>query len=308
MAANDARERRREKHREAARAYYARNKEKVREYQANYRREKPEIVKARKHSYYEANKDSIAEKERARYVADKKRISERNRAYAQANKEKVREYNKAYAASNKAKRREQQKAWREANKERWREQQKAYREANKGKFKAYMVAYYAANAEKIAVKTKAWKQRNADKVRKMFYAASLRRRALLRGQTVPGRDPTPEQLASLIAPGVKCVYCRISQATAVDHFIPIARGGLHVWENLIGACASCNSSKGDKIPDVEWHGPPEHLLRRKAGLKESKAPADPRLSECKGERSGSHGHQSRPSRRGKVRRAARQVR
>jgi 5-methylcytosine-specific restriction endonuclease McrA len=33
----------------------------------------------------------------------------------------------------------------------------------------------------------------------------------------------------------------------IEHVIPIARGGLHVDENLAAACGSCNSQKSDKF-------------------------------------------------------------
>ncbi len=36
--------------------------------------------------------------------------------------------------------------------------------------------------------------------------------------------------------------------------IPLARGGTHDIDNLVPACASCNSSKGAKLPAIEWKG------------------------------------------------------
>lgn len=48
-----------------------------------------------------------------------------------------------------------------------------------------------------------------------------------------------------------CVYCGTWQATHVDHVVPVARGGTDDPSNLVSACWSCNSSKGDS--DVsEW--------------------------------------------------------
>jgi 5-methylcytosine-specific restriction endonuclease McrA len=48
-----------------------------------------------------------------------------------------------------------------------------------------------------------------------------------------------------------CNYCGectpISNRTC-DHVIPISRGGLHHPDNLVMACGSCNSSKGDRLP------------------------------------------------------------
>lgn len=51
-----------------------------------------------------------------------------------------------------------------------------------------------------------------------------------------------------------CFYCGDDIALVdmeVEHFQPIARGGLNVWENLFPSCAPCNRSKGAFTID-EW--------------------------------------------------------
>jgi 5-methylcytosine-specific restriction endonuclease McrA len=35
----------------------------------------------------------------------------------------------------------------------------------------------------------------------------------------------------------------------VDHLIPLSKGGSNGPDNLVGACSSCNKSKGAKLPD-----------------------------------------------------------
>jgi 5-methylcytosine-specific restriction endonuclease McrA len=35
----------------------------------------------------------------------------------------------------------------------------------------------------------------------------------------------------------------------LDHVIPLTRGGAHTASNLRVACRSCNSSKGELMPD-----------------------------------------------------------
>lgn len=206
--------------------------------------------------YRATNAESLRLKARARYEVNRAYVLERQRIYGEANQESRRQKARDYYA---------------ANRERLLEQKRIYHQANRELLREKSRASHAANREKANERRRRrWIEKNESanmtpEQRKRKHATTMRRLAALKGLTVPGREPTAAQLASLVAVGVKCVYCSIAQATEVDHFIPIARGGLHVWENLIGACRSCNASKGDRIPDVEWHGPPQYLLKLKAG-------------------------------------------
>ncbi|XP_042513735.1 uncharacterized protein LOC122088514 isoform X2 [Macadamia integrifolia] len=43
-----------------------------------------------------------------------------------------------------------------------------------------------------------------------------------------------------------CQYCSSRESLTIDHVLPISRGGVWKWENLVTACAKCNSRKGQK--------------------------------------------------------------
>lgn len=49
--------------------------------------------------------------------------------------------------------------------------------------------------------------------------------------------------------GNKCQYCGAVQDLTLDHVLPRSRNGKSSWENLVTACKSCNSKKGDYTPD-----------------------------------------------------------
>lgn len=83
------------------------------------------------------------------------------------------------------------------------------------------------------------------------------------------RRPVPksEWRAVIERDGNKCVYCDrpsgkyIPPETAsdavisVDHVIPACRGGSNTPKNLVAACMSCNTFKGDRTPDecgLKW--------------------------------------------------------
>lgn len=49
-----------------------------------------------------------------------------------------------------------------------------------------------------------------------------------------------------------CMYCGARPpfvSLQVDHYMPVARGGLNEIHNLITACSECNSGKSDSPPD-----------------------------------------------------------
>jgi len=47
-----------------------------------------------------------------------------------------------------------------------------------------------------------------------------------------------------------CQYCGAKgEGMTVDHVIPRSQGGAHTWENLVCACPSCNSRKGERTPE-----------------------------------------------------------
>jgi 5-methylcytosine-specific restriction endonuclease McrA len=55
--------------------------------------------------------------------------------------------------------------------------------------------------------------------------------------------------------GYRCQYCERSQhqlkpreCLTRDHLIPISRGGGNEWANVVTACSTCNTRKGNSMP------------------------------------------------------------
>lgn len=53
----------------------------------------------------------------------------------------------------------------------------------------------------------------------------------------------------------RCQYCgrssgelRLRESLTRDHVIPISRGGMNVWENVVTACSPCNTRKSNRLP------------------------------------------------------------
>ena len=47
----------------------------------------------------------------------------------------------------------------------------------------------------------------------------------------------------------RCAYCGAKNPFTKDHVIPKSRGGSDDINNLVWACISCNSKKGNKTPE-----------------------------------------------------------
>lgn len=55
--------------------------------------------------------------------------------------------------------------------------------------------------------------------------------------------------------GGRCAYCD-GRADTIDHVVPRSRGGQHVWENVVAACARCNHRKADRLlAEIGWSLP-----------------------------------------------------
>ena len=86
---------------------------------------------------------------------------------------------------------------------------------------------------------------------------------LVRYVRVPYRRRVPLNRRAVFARDAStCQYCA-DRAENLDHVIPRSRGGTHTWENVVAACRSCNSKKGNRFP-------------REAGMELAQPPRAPR--------------------------------
>jgi 5-methylcytosine-specific restriction endonuclease McrA len=49
-----------------------------------------------------------------------------------------------------------------------------------------------------------------------------------------------------------CQYCAKTfspKDLTLDHVMPVTRGGLKTWDNLVSCCVSCNQKKGSRTPE-----------------------------------------------------------
>lgn len=105
------------------------------------------------------------------------------------------------------------------------------------------------NPERAKALTKDWLKRNPEWLKhKLATRAALRRGA-------SGSHTQEEWLTLCAEYGGKCAYCRSECKLSRDHVMPLTRGGSDSIDNILPACRSCNSSKGNRVmPDKiqEW--------------------------------------------------------
>jgi 5-methylcytosine-specific restriction endonuclease McrA len=166
--------------------------------------------------------------QRKRREAEKQKIRESETKWAEANPEKVRELEKARLEGIVERRRAQGRKWRDDNPDKVREAQRKYRQSHPEIYREATKKYYLANPEvkrALERKRKARKHDNA-----IFYISTKELKSLYAGP---------------------CSYCGASGEMTLDHVVPISKGGVHGVSNLVPACNSCNSSKGQKVL-IEW--------------------------------------------------------
>ena len=103
------------------------------------------------------------------------------------------------------------------------------------------------NTEKVKASCKKWGKSNCDKIN--YYGA--RYRATKFGATIYMTKEEKSKIAELytIAKDASKLF---GYDWAVDHIVPLNKGGLHKLSNLQVVPASWNSAKRDRNSDVYW--------------------------------------------------------
>lgn len=131
----------------------------------------------------------------------------------------------------------------------WAEYKKAYdRERTqrlKEKLREQNKRRYEKNRERCLETARDWVKRNPEKRKAIAQNYKHRRRAQER-EGMTGAELAKWQKEQ----PRKCYWCGTTKAKAyaVDHYVPLAKGGKHEASNLVLACKPCNSRKSAKDP------------------------------------------------------------
>lgn len=122
--------------------------------------------------------------------------------------------------------------------------------------KQYFREYHKANKKAHVARARDWSVRNPVKRKSIRQAWAKTHRLEIAAIEARRRTATRAEEAAtaqdwldvLAAHGGQCAHCGTVERIECDHIIPIAKGGLHVKENLQPLCRSCNARKGVKTP------------------------------------------------------------
>jgi 5-methylcytosine-specific restriction endonuclease McrA len=165
--------------------------------------------------YYELNKEKVLAQQKIYYSQNKTRVSDRNKLYYQKNKEAIKARVKAYASSNPDKISAFHKQYR---------QRPEWREKNNARGRKY---------------------RAQQRVKPLLALRALK--AEQNRKNAPGTC-SPAQLQARIDYYGKLCYVCFAPYQAIDHVIPITKGGSNWPANLRPICKSCNSRKNNRWP------------------------------------------------------------
>ena len=180
----------------------------------------------------------------------------KNQAWRDANREIDRAYKRKWYEVNKEKALNAARIWHLANPDtvketqrRWHEnhpglavkRNKEWRKNNRARSNSFSKKWALANPESVKARQQRWASEN--KLKCCLYQHERRKRKA----KAAGTSSEVQVIARLALWGFNCWLCQ-KPYQAVDHVIPLAKGGTNWPANLRPACKSCNSSKGAKHP------------------------------------------------------------
>ena len=153
---------------------------------------------------------------------------------------------KQYREANRQMLAEKQRDYYSQNGEAQRNASNRWKRENKAHVSQYAARWAADHRAERSVYNHDYGQANHDRV----LERSRKRRAISYGKSAFFTEE--EFQAKFESLGRRCFYCKrplaFSEATR-DHYIPLTKGGDDSIDNIVPACANCNSHKRNKMPD-----------------------------------------------------------
>lgn len=181
------------------------------------------------------------------YYENREKALRQNKEWRANNRERKKEINRKSNLKNREKVLARAKKYRDANRDEIRKRgriaTKRWHENNKEYHKKLNKEWVRKNPERVKELAKEWIKNNPEKMSAMRLNANAKRRA----QKHTGKVSASDWAKIKGAANYRCHYCKKKKYLTMDHVTPLSKGGHHVSSNIVPACQSCNSSKGNKI-------------------------------------------------------------
>ena len=116
--------------------------------------------------------------------------------------------------------------------------------------------YYQENKEKLSENNRRWRINNPEQL----IINSQNRRA--RESKLPSTFTKTQWQEAKEHFDYKCAYCGEEAPLAMEHVVPVSKGGAFIRGNIVPSCQSCNSKKRTK-DCMEWfRGQPAYTLEK----------------------------------------------
>ncbi len=170
--------------------------------------------------------------------ADKYRAINRNRRKENLDVRKQQE--KEYRDLNKERVTAIKKKYRDANKDLLLEKNKQYHKENITVIRQKGMQYYLNNRERCLAYSKQYEKENRERYNNHSHCYRARKTEVLSTFTLKEWEECKNNFNN------QCAYCGSLAPLTREHFIPLSEKGEYTKENILPACKSCNSSKGDR--------------------------------------------------------------
>lgn len=199
--------------------------------------------RAYRRQYYLKNKEKLKKCSREYHAKNKEKINvktrERHREYRERDRDGVNAKQRERKQANRTNVLISNKRWAENNAEYLRERRSEYYRQNREIILSNTQAKYKNDPiwrEKKLARNREWVKNNPLKVLASVHQYRVR---FLKARGTCSAEQLKERVNFF---GAKCAYCG-GPFNAIDHVIPLSKGGTHWPANLRPACKSCNSHK-----------------------------------------------------------------
>ena len=167
-------------------------------------------------------------------------------------KDCVRERYAAYYRKHGERIRSNVSAYRKENPHKVRETRARHYRENREEILAYHARLRIERADELRERRAARYAENPDKYREAQAPRNRRYRA--RKAAVQENYTAADKAYTMDLFNHQCFRCNAEDNLAIDHHYPLSKGHALTRENAVVLCRSCNSSKGDKLPEDFYRG------------------------------------------------------